>query len=182
MKIIGLISGTSTDGVDVALVDISGRGIRSEVKLQAFETYAYSKDLKKRLVLAASGDADAEDICHLNSYVGEVFAQAAMKLAKKNSVDMDDVALIGSHGQTIAHLPKVVREGGFKITSTLQVGEPAVIAERTGVTTIADFRPHDMAAGGQGAPLTPYLHYILFHDANKSRLVVNMGGISNMTY
>ena len=182
MNVVGLISGTSADGVDAVLVEISGKGIQSQVKLLAFESYAYSKELRRQLMKVASGGGNGEEICHLNFWVGEVFSRAVLKVAQKAGISLEKVELVGSHGQTIAHRPYPIREAGFKIRSTLQIGEPSVIAERTGVTTVADFRTRDVAAGGQGAPLTPYLHYILFQDSHKSRLVINVGGISNITY
>ena len=182
MKVIGLISGTSKDGVDAVLVEITGRGAESQLKLVAFETYPYPEDLRRRLMELSAGHSDVGKMCHLNFYLGELFSRAAFQIAKRAGVSMEEVELIGSHGQTIMHCPQSVTERGIKIRSTLQIGEPSIIAERTGVTTVADFRPRDIAAGGQGAPLTPYLHYILFHDPSKSRLVVNIGGISNVTY
>ncbi len=182
MKVIGLISGTSTDGVDAALVEVSGKGVESQLKLLAFETYPYSQDLRRRLMVVSAGQGTVSEMSHLNFYLGDLFSRGAFQVAKKARVSMDEVELIGSHGQTIMHCPQPVTERGIKVRSTLQIGEPSVIAQRTGVTTVADFRPRDIAAGGQGAPLTPYLHYILFHDQSKSRLVVNIGGISNVTY
>jgi len=180
MKVIGLISGTSTDGIDAALVEITGRGLQSRLHLIRFATYPYPRWLRPRLVrLTHAGRV--EDLSRLNFYVGELFARAATRTAKAAGVPLNDVGLIGSHGQTICHHPVPVRMGGIPIRSTLQIGEPAVIAERTGITTVADFRPRDMAAGGEGAPLTPYLHHILFHKPNHPRLVVNIGGISNIT-
>ncbi len=181
MRVIGLISGTSTDGVDAALVEITGRGLSSRLALIRFATYPYPHSLRTRLFRLAHGGR-VEDLCRLNSLVGELFARAALRIAKKASVPINDIDLIGSHGQTICHLPVARMMGGFRITSTLQIGEPSIIAERTGITTVADFRQRDMAAGGEGAPLTPYLHYLLFHHPGRARLVVNIGGISNVTY
>ena len=123
-----------------------------------------------------------EDLCRLNIVIGELFARAAVKIVRSAAIPLNKINLIGSHGQTICHLPDPYRIAGMKIRSTLQIGEPSVIAERTGITTVADFRQSDMAAGGEGAPLTPYLHYILFHNSKSPRLVVNIGGISNVTY
>ncbi|MBI3610466.1 MAG: anhydro-N-acetylmuramic acid kinase [Nitrospirae bacterium] len=181
MKVIGLISGTSTDGIDAALVEISGRGLQSWLKLIAFTTYPYPRELRGQL-FRLTHDGRVEDLSRLNVYVGELFALAAVRIARKAAVPLNEIDLIGSHGQTICHQPDPRKIGGFKIRSTLQIGEPSIIAERTGITTIADFRHRDMAAGGEGAPLTPYLHYILFHDPRRSRLVVNIGGISNVTF
>lgn len=181
MLVIGLISGTSTDGIDAALVDIKGKGINSKVRLIEFKTYSYPKGVKERIV-KASKQGNVRTICHLNFYLGELFAKAAIGIARRAGYSLGDIDLIGSHGQTVQHLPKPKREGEYMIRSTLQIGEPSVIAERTGVTTVADFRPRDISAGGEGAPLTPYFHYVLFKDPKKSRIVVNIGGISNITY
>lgn len=182
MKVIGLISGTSSDGIDAALVEVSGKGFESQLKMLAFETYPYPENIRGRLMKLAASDNVLEEVCHLNFYLAELFSKAVFEIAKKAGISINEIELIGSHGQTIVHRPQPIHERGFKICSTLQIAEPSVIAERTGVTTVADFRPRDIAAGGQGAPLTPYLHYILFHDSSKSRLVVNIGGISNVTY
>ncbi len=181
MKVIGLISGTSTDGVDAALVEITGRGLDSRLRLLRFATYPYPRELRAQLV-RLTHDGRVEDLSRLNVYVGELFARAAIRIAKEAGLPLSQIDLIGSHGQTICHQPVPFKMGGLKIRSTLQIGEPSIIAERTGITTVADFRPRDMAAGGEGAPLTPYLHYILFHNPNRPRLVVNIGGISNVTY
>lgn len=183
MKVIGLISGTSSDGIDAALVDI--RKIRGRIQLEliAFEVYPYPKSLPQQLIDLASGFPQSiANVCHLNFYVGELFAEAAREIARKGRVPLGKIELIGSHGQTVHHLPVAKREGKRAIRSTLQIGEPSVIAERTGITTVADFRPRDMAAGGEGAPLTPYLHFLLLSDPKRSRAVVNIGGISNVTY
>lgn len=181
MKLIGLISGTSTDGVDAALVKITGRGLHSRLRLVRFATYPYPRELQAQLV-RLTHDGRVEDLSRLNVYVGELFARAAIRIAKEAALPLNRIDLIGSHGQTICHQPEPRKMGGMKIRSTLQIGEPSVIAERTGITTVADFRPRDMAAGGEGAPLTPYLHYILFHHLRRPRLIVNIGGISNVTY
>ncbi|MBI3805170.1 MAG: anhydro-N-acetylmuramic acid kinase [Nitrospirae bacterium] len=183
MKVIGLISGTSSDGIDAALVDIGQRRGRIDMKLLAFEVYPYPRSLQRQLIDLASGfPHSVAALCHLNFYVGELFSEAACEIAKKYRISLRKIALIGSHGQTVHHLPVPKREGKREIRSTLQIGEPSVIAERTGITTVADFRPRDMAAGGEGAPLTPYLHALLFSHTKRSRAIVNIGGISNVTY
>ena len=181
MRVIGLISGTSTDGIDAALVDIKGKGLNSRLKLLAYKTYPYPKGLKERIIeLSVKGKVD--EICHINFYLGELFSDAAHRIVKAAGMKMANVSLIGSHGQTIHHLPEPRREGRFSVRSTLQIAEPSIIAERTGLTVVADFRPGDIAAGGEGAPLTPYLHYILFNQPRLSSVIVNIGGISNITY
>ncbi len=182
MKAVGLMSGTSGDGVDAALVDIRGSGHNLKVKPLAFVSTAYPPDLQQR-VLAAAARGTVAEICHLNVVLGEWFARAALRVIQQAGVEPRKIDVIGSHGQTIHHLPDAVDEPGVgPVRSTLQLAEPAVIAERTGITTVANFRPRDMAAGGQGAPLTPYVHYVLLRDRTRSRLIVNLGGIGNVTY
>lgn len=192
MKVIGLMSGTSGDGVDAALIEVrrSRRSRRSvdagladlQVRLLAFRVLPYSRSLRARL-LAASSQGTVSDICHLNALLGELFAAAALRVVEQAGRSPSEVHLIGSHGHTIHHLPSRVFEPEVGwIRSTLQIGEPAVIAERTGMTTVADFRPRDVAAGGEGAPLSPYVHHLLLSHKRRSRLIVNLGGISNVTY
>ena len=180
MKVIGLISGTSADGVDAALVEIAPGSGRPALRLLAWGTIPYPVGLRERVLAVASGGNTAE-VCHLNAYIGEVFAAAAAHIAHEGQLTLADVDLIGSHGQTVHHLPEPRAEGPYRVQSTLQIGAPAVIAERTGVTTIADFRPRDMAAGGQGAPLTPIFHHALFAHPERGRAILNIGGIANLT-
>ena len=182
MKIVGLMSGTSGDGVDAALVEVSGRGRSLKARAVAAHTLAYPRSLQER-ILSASVSGTVADVCHLNALLGEWFATAALQVIRQAKLRPADVALIGSHGQTIHHLPNGIQAPGVgAIRSTLQIGEPAVIAERTGITTIANFRPRDIAAGGQGAPLTPAAHALLLKHPRHARLIVNLGGISNVTY
>ncbi|GJL64380.1 MAG: anhydro-N-acetylmuramic acid kinase [Nitrospirales bacterium] len=181
MIVAGLMSGTSADGVDVALAKIRGVQHRLKVQLIFFETVSYSPTLRKR-VLAAAESGQVAEICHLNALLGEVFATATLRAIKRAKLKPQQVKLIGSHGQTLHHLPKPQREPGIgPVRSTLQIGDPSVIAERTGITTIADFRSRDLAAGGEGAPLAPYAHHLLFQHRSRSRLIVNLGGIANVT-
>lgn len=182
MKVIGLMSGTSGDGVDAALVDIRGRGPSLRARSLSHLTVPYPPALSRHLLAVASSGTVAE-LCHLNAVVGEVFARAALRLMQHARISPQAVKLIGSHGQTVHHLPDVrVEPGVGRVRSTLQIGEPAVIAQRTGVTTVADFRQRDLAAGGQGAPLVPFAHYVAFRHPQRARLVVNLGGIANVTY
>ncbi len=182
MRVVGLMSGTSGDGVDAVLADIRGSGHALTVKPVAFVSCPYPADLQQR-VLAVSAQGTVAEICHLNVVLGEWFAKAALRVIKQAGLEPAKIDLIGSHGQTIQHLPNEVDEPGVgAVRSSLQIAEPAVIAERTGIATVANFRPRDMAAGGQGAPLTPYVHYVLLRDKKRSRLVVNLGGIGNVTY
>lgn len=182
MNVVGLMSGTSADGVDAALISIARRKGSLQVEMRAFHSLPYPRSLQQR-ILSASVSGTVADICHLNALLGEWFAEAAVGVIRSAELEPDDVDLIGSHGQTVHHLPTGVKDTGIgAIRSTLQIAEPAVIAERTGITTVANFRPRDMAAGGQGAPLTPGVHALLFRHPRRARLIVNLGGISNVTY
>lgn len=190
-KIIGLMSGTSADGIDACLVEISGSGMRTKANILAFETYPYDEATRIAIFEACNPKTGTVAmVCRLNFYLGKLFADAVKSIAKKAQVPLADVDLIGSHGQTICHLPdnaivqKAKKEiGGLPfLPSTLQIGEPSVIAQETGITTVADFRPRDMAAGGQGAPLVPYADFILFRDKEKGRALQNIGGIANVTF
>jgi len=179
LRVAGLMSGTSVDGVDVAIVDVA----RRKVQLRTFEMIAYPPALRKGILsLCRPESARLDDICHYNFVLGEVFADAVLKLCSKSRIALGSIDLIGSHGQTIYHNPRGRRYGRRMIGSTLQIGEPSVIAQRTGITTVADFRPRDMAAGGEGAPLVPYADYVLFAHNRLNRAVQNIGGIANVTF
>ena len=147
MKIVGLMSGTSGDGVDAALVDVSKNGRSLKTRILSAQTLTYPRSLQQR-ILATSVSGTVADVCHLNALLGEWFANAALQVIRQAKLRPADVALIGSHGQTIHHLPHGIQAPGVgAIRSTLQIAEPAVIAERTGITTVANFRPRDIAAG-----------------------------------
>ena len=178
LRVVGLMSGTSADGIDAALVDVGPRG----AKLQAFRMYPYPAAVRREVLALCAGPASVQRVCHMNALLGERFAEAVIRLAASARVGLEQIDLIGSHGQTICHLPAPRREGRRRIRSTLQIAEPSIIAERTGITTVADFRPRDMAAGGQGAPLVPYADYVLFGHRRLSRVLCNIGGIANITY
>ncbi len=180
--VIGLMSGSSADGVDAALVRVRGSGESLSWRLVRHETLQYSLKVRDLILRCAEpGSGDAASICRLNVLLGELFARAALHLAERAGIDLQTVDLIGSHGQTIQHLPAPVTITGVAVRSSLQVGEPAVIAERTGCTTVANFRARDMAVGGQGAPLVSYVDYVLFRHRARGRLVLNVGGVANVT-
>lgn len=182
MKVVGLMSGTSGDGVDAALVEIGRQKSGLRVQMLAFHPLSYPRSLQQR-ILSASVSGTVSELCHLNALLGEWFANAALSVIRLAKLHPKDIDLIGSHGQTVHHLPHGIKDARVgAIRSTLQIAEPAVIAERTGITTVADFRPRDIAAGGQGAPLTPGVHALLFRHPRRARLIVNLGGISNVTY
>lgn len=183
LKVIGLMSGTSVDGIDAALVEIQGTGLHAKIKLTAYKCYPYASKMREAILNASNPEESRTDtLSALNFALGELFAAAAIDIAHDAGINILDVDLIGSHGQTIWHSPDQVEVGGMWAASTLQVGEPSVIAERTSVTVVADFRTADMAAGGQGAPLVPYADFVLFRSTNRSRAVQNIGGIGNVTY
>ena len=175
--VIGLMSGTSKDGVDAALVRLEGSGPETKVELLDFDCFPYDPRLYKRLNNLNTG-CTLQDISDLNFIVGAVFADAALSIIEKSGLSKTDIDLIGSHGQTVFHNPP---SRGAGVASTLQIGEPDVIAEMTGITTVADFRTRDIAAGGEAAPLVPYVDYILFGGINKPRIAQNLGGIGNAT-
>jgi anhydro-N-acetylmuramic acid kinase len=172
MRIAGLISGTSVDGIDVAVVDIGER-----IEVVATTTVPYPADVRAAIISVSNSTAHTATIARLNFLLGELFAEAL----GSTGVPLPSIELIGSHGQTIFHEGEPVEFLGRKIASTLQIGEAAVIAERTGIETIADFRPSDIAAGGKGAPLVPFLDYQLFRHPEHARIALNIGGIANIT-
>ncbi len=179
--VIGLMSGTSADGVDAALARISGCGQEIEAALVGFKKTRYEPGLRQRILALMSTQARVADVCRMNFAIGRLFAEAALDLVHRCGLQAGELDLIASHGQTICHLPPGGPLDDLSGGSTLQIGEPAVIADMTGVTVVADFRPQDMAAGGQGAPLVPYADYALFRSPEKTRAVQNIGGIANVT-
>lgn len=177
--LIGLMSGTSLDGIDAALTRIEGCGMETKVELVDFLTLPFSPEIKQEIMEGISlTHSNVQLVCSLNVKLGELFADAAEAICRKNHVPLGQLTAIGSHGQTMYHQP--VQEGRY-IPSTLQIGEPAIIAYRTNTLVVSNFRPMDMAAGGQGAPLVPYTELILYRSQTKSRLLQNIGGIGNVT-
>ena len=180
--VVGLISGTSMDGIDAALVRISGPPEKPRVRLLAFLTKPYQTAERKAIAhVASGGPASASAISQLNFLLGELFADATLAVCSHARVSPKRLSIIGSHGQTIYHQGQPTREAGWRIASTFQIAEPAVIADRTGVPVVADFRTADMAAGGQGAPLVPMVDYLLLRDEQEGRVALNIGGIANLT-
>ena len=174
-RVVGLLSGTSADGIDAALVEIFGAGKTARVALVAFETTPFSAPLRARL--HAAQVAAADELCELGFLLGHAFADAALAVAARAGVDARALDLIGSHGQTICHQPRSAGRTG----ATLQIGEAAVIAERLGAPVVSDFRARDVAGGGEGAPLVPLTDWILFREPGRRRLLLNLGGIANVT-
>ncbi|MEC9257936.1 MAG: anhydro-N-acetylmuramic acid kinase, partial [Candidatus Poribacteria bacterium] len=179
-KIVGLMSGTSVDGVDASLVEIKGKGLETEVDLIAFDTFPFSADIRQRIFeLFNPENSSVDKICQMNFLIGKIFAEKAIQVIKSANLKPSDVDLIGSHGQTIYHLPP--KEDAKYVPSTLQIGESAVIAYHTKIPVMADFRVADMAAGGQGAPLISYVDFLLFRKPDKTIALQNIGGIANLT-
>ena len=175
---IGLFSGTSADGIDAALVRFDGGdNTPLHAELIAARTLPWQPDVRARLVWLGQGGAldSLDELGELDAQVGEAFAEAALAILETAGIERSQVAAIGSHGQTVRHRPYVAHP------FSLQIGDAARIVERTGITTIADFRRRDIAAGGHGAPLLPALHHALLHDPGEQRAVLNLGGIANLT-
>lgn len=176
--VVGLMSGTSLDGIDAALVEIEDCGSETKVNLVAFCELPLEEAMREKIKRACMKESsDVEQICSLNFEMGYLFAQAVQKVCEKAGVTTDQLDFIGSHGQTLYHIPKD-QESAKK--STLQIGEPAVIAYETKTTVVSNFRVMDMAAGGQGAPLVPYTEFLLY-QSTKNRCLQNIGGIGNVT-
>ena len=180
--VIGLMSGTSVDGVDVVLVHLHGNGIKTKIKQLGFITYPFPREMKKLILHNAEFlGGNVTEICKLNFLIARVYVNAIKSLCSKIDFPLTKVDLIGSHGQTIQHLPKKENLFGYSTNSTLQIGDPGVIAKLTEIITLGDFRVGDVALGGEGAPLVPYFDYIIFHSTKKNRALLNIGGISNIT-
>ena len=180
--IVGLMSGTSTDGIDAVLLRVKGSGLSTTFKQIGFSTFPFSPSLKKRLLTVQDIPlVSLEEISRLHFIMGEVFASAALKLCGKYSVSPERVDIIASHGHTVAHFPASKKIAGHSSGATMQIGDPSVIAQRTGITTVGDFRAADIAAGGEGAPLVPYFDYLALRSSKESRGLLNIGGIGNLT-
>jgi anhydro-N-acetylmuramic acid kinase len=178
MIVAGVMSGTSADGINVALLRMSGRS-RTAFDLLGHAEYPYPKNIRAAVLAAMNASrASVADLARLNFLLGELYSDAVLAAARNFRVKVD---LVGCHGQTLYHQGEAVRFLGCKVAATWQTGEGAIIAARVGVPVVTDFRPADMAAGGKGAPLVPFLDYILFRDERVGRIVQNIGGIANLT-
>jgi len=171
---VGVMSGTSFDGLDIAFVEITGSGTDTTVYQKYHETIPYTAAWKAELLMNSSKETSSiADVCRLNKQLGVFIGEAVLKAAKNGGINMDDVDFISSHGQTMFHMPE--------IGATVQIGELADIAARTGKVCVGDFRPSDMAFGGQGAPLVPFADYLLSRCDDLNRVLFNVGGIGNIT-
>src|SRR6202790_4627453 len=182
MLVLGLMSGTSADAIDVALARISGVPPRLSAKLLNHTSINFPPQLRKEILrVAEQQPISAGNLSQLNFRLGELFAETALTACRRFRISPKKVALIGSHGQTPSPQRPPVDFFGPKTPPPRKIGEPAIIAARTGITTIADFRPADIAQGGQGAPLVPYADYVLYRHEKLGRVSLNLGGIANIT-
>jgi anhydro-N-acetylmuramic acid kinase len=183
MLVLGMMSGTSADGIDTAIVRISGAPPALTAKFEAHHHVPYNPLVREAVLRLANGAATTTaEISRLDFVLGEEFARAAIAACKSAGISVEKLDLIGSHGQTVFHQGARARlVGAWRVASTLQIGEANVIAERTGVPTIANFRSADIAAGGHGAPLVPFVDYLLYRDEQRGRVALNIGGIANVT-
>jgi anhydro-N-acetylmuramic acid kinase len=182
LLVLGMMSGTSADGIDIALARISGAPPNLRAELLGHTSVKFPGAARTEILRVAEQHAiSSGTLSQLNFRLGQLFGDAALTACRKFRVRPSTVALIGSHGQTIFHQGRAIPFLGALTASTLQIGEPSVIAARTGITTVGDFRPADMALGGQGAPLVPYADYLLYRHAKVGRVSLNLGGIANVT-
>jgi anhydro-N-acetylmuramic acid kinase len=182
MFVLGMMSGTSADGIDVAFAQISGVPPNLNARLLGHTSAKFPPALRREILrVAEQQPISAGELSRLSFRLGELLGDAALSACRKFRVAPSRLALIGSHGQTIFHQGRPIPYFGSPTASTLQIGEPSVIAARTGVTTVGDFRPADIALGGQGAPLVPYADYLLYRHEKFGRVSLNLGGIANIT-
>jgi anhydro-N-acetylmuramic acid kinase len=182
MLVLGLMSGTSADGIDVALARISGSPPNLNAKLLGHVSFHFPSAIRKEILHVAEQQAIAAgELSQLNFRLGKLFGDAALAACRRFRVSPRRISLIGSHGQTVFHQGRPIPFFGHSTSSTLQIGEPSVIAAHTGITTVGDFRPADVAVGGQGAPLVPYVDFLLYRHLKLGRVSLNLGGIANIT-
>jgi anhydro-N-acetylmuramic acid kinase len=182
-KIIGLMSGTSMDGLDVALCEYQGSGLQTKVKVLKFETIPFDEDIKAEIrKIFAKKEIEFQQLCMLNPWIGRLHGKMVNQLLEKWGVANTEVDCIASHGQTVFHAPKIQHKMEKFSNSTLQIGDGDHLAVETGILTLSDFRQKHCAAGGEGAPLAAYGDYLIFSEKGKNRILLNMGGISNFTF
>ena len=177
MRVAGLMSGTSLDGIDVAIIDIHNK----KIVCKAFHSIPYPKQVREALLSVSNNITHTATIARLHFLLGALYADAVQETCRRKRIPLHSIDLCGLHGQTIFHEGQPVEYLGLRVASTLQIGEPSVVAERTGIPTISNFRERDIAAGGRGAPLVPYVDYLLFRHRRVGRIALNIGGIANIT-
>ncbi len=182
-KVIGLMSGTSMDGLDIALCEISGAGSSLQLKLIQAATVSYKEDARQNILSIFSKETvSLEKLCLIHPWLGKLHAKMILETLKAWGISPTEIDLIASHGQTIYHAPKSLHPNDSFGSATLQIGEADHIAVDTGIITVSDFRQKHIAAGGEGAPLSVYGDYMLFASKTENRILLNIGGISNFTY
>ena len=180
--VIGLMSGTSADGIDAVLVRISGYGTRIQVQQLQFLFSPFEPKVRERIIQIGEGNlGGTAEICRLSNLLGQLYAKACLELCAMAGVSPKEIDLVGNHGQTVWHMPVAEEYLGAMVTGTLQIGEDAHIAEALGCPVVGDFRVRDLAAGGLGAPLVPYTEYLLYRRIDKTVALQNIGGIGNVT-
>ena len=175
------MSGTSLDGIDVAIIDITGSGFKAKINVLTSHSVPYPRQIREALLAVSNTSTQTGDISRLNFLLGELYVEALEETAERAQIPVNTIKLIGCHGQTIFHEGQGAQYLGKKVASTFQIGESSVISERTGIDVISNFRERDVAAGGKGAPLVPYLDYLLIRHRGRGRVAVNIGGIANLT-
>ena len=175
------MSGTSLDGIDVAIIDITGSGFKAKINVLTSHSVPYPRRIREALLAVSNTNAQTGDISRLNFVLGELYVEALEETAERAQIPLESIKLIGCHGQTIFHDGQGSSYLGKKVSSTFQIGESSVISERTGIDVVSNFRERDMAAGGKGAPLAPYLDYMLMRHRGRGRVAINIGGIANLT-
>jgi anhydro-N-acetylmuramic acid kinase len=182
-RIVGLMSGTSMDGLDVALCQITGHGGATKVELLNFETVDYTDDIKTEIrKVFAKKTIDFQHLALLNEWIGKLHGEMVVFCLQKWGINTEGVDLVASHGQTVFHAPKILHGIEKFANATLQIGDGDHVAVTTGIITLSDFRQRHIAAGGEGAPLAVYGDYFIFSDPSENRIMLNMGGIANFTY
>lgn len=181
MKVVGVMSGTSLDGIDVAIVDIHQSKTGLRIVPLHFRSVPYPAAVRAAILAVSNTMTHTASISRLNFLLGELYADAVIKTCTRAKISMDSLALCGMHGQTIFHEGEPVEYLGHRVASTMQIGEASVVAERTGLWTVSNFRERDIAVGGKGAPLVPFVDYLLFRHERVGRVALNIGGIANIT-
>lgn len=180
--VIGLMGGTSADGIDAALLEIRGHGFDTAVRQLAFEMTPFPPDVRRRILALAGGETGgSRELLQMHFLLGRLYAHACLRLCEHAGIPASLIDLVGSHGQTVFHIPQPQPYLGESISGTLQIGEASIIAQALGCVVVSDFRVRDMAAGGQGAPLVPYTEFLLYRDPRRTVALQNLGGIGNIT-
>ena len=182
LRVIGLMSGTSADGMDAVLTEITGAGLQTRVRTLGFVSLPYTDEERRTIIRLASGETGGtRELTQFHFWLGQRSLEACLAVCREAGADPGSVDLVGSHGQTLYHLPRAEEYLGYSIRGTLQMGEASVICEGLGCPVVSDFRVRDLAAGGQGAPLVPYAEYLLYRRETETVGLQNLGGIGNLT-